>query len=463
MVLRLTFWGLAGFLVAGLGVAAFLTRDGWLPWLANQAVTQAAGDEHPHEHAHGDRLKLTAQARENLKLVARPARLQTYWRTLQVPGVVIDRPGHSDRGVTAPLAAIVSKIQAFPGDTVKSGEPLFTLRLISEYVQNAQAELFKNTQEIELNQKLVARLKSAGEAVPEARIIEAENQHRRLANLVKAHRQELLTSGLTPEQIDRAATGQFIREVTLLTPEPAAGSQALVVNRPARTAPASPATADYAYEVQELKVQLGQQVLAGQTLATLANHQSLYIEGRGFKKEAPLLEQAAQHSWPMEIEFAEDDGKAWPPLEQTFQVRHLANAVDTASRTFGFYIPLTNQLRTYQKEGQTFLVWRFRPGQRVRLHVPVEKLENVFVLPVEGVAREGPEVYVFRQNGDAFDRKPVHVLFEDRRHVVLANDGSLTPGVHFAQNSAAGLNRILKTQQSAGEGGHSHAGHSHEH
>ena len=63
-----------------------------------------------------------------------------------------------------------------------------------------------------------------------------------------------------------------------------------------------------AYEVQELSVELGQQVQAGQLLAKLSNHQSLYVVGHAFKREASFLEQAAQERRPIDIEFAEDDG-----------------------------------------------------------------------------------------------------------------------------------------------------------
>jgi hypothetical protein len=45
--------------------------------------------------------------------------------------------------------------------------------------------------------------------------------------------------------------------------------------------------------------------------------------------------------------------------------------------------------------------------------------------------------------------------------VILSNDGSLPPGVHVAQNSAAALQRVLKAQQ-AGGGGDGH-GHDHPH
>ena len=182
----------------------------------------------------------------------------------------------------------------------------------------------------------------------------------------------------------------------------------------------------------------------------LSNHHSLYLEGHAFKREAPYLEQAAQSNWPIQVEFAEDDSLHWPSLDQTFQIRHLANAIDVTSRTFDFFIPLTNQSRGYEKDGQTFLVWRFRPGQRVRLHVPVEELKDVIVLPSDAVVREGPEAYVFRQNGDLFNRIAVHILHEDRLNVVLANDRSLTPGVYLAQSSAASLNRVLKAQAASG-------------
>jgi cobalt-zinc-cadmium efflux system membrane fusion protein len=91
--------------------------------------------------------------------------------------------------------------------------------------------------------------------------------------------------------------------------------------------------------------------------------------------------------------------------------------------------------------------------------VPVEELENVIVLPATAVVREGPEAYVFRQNGNLFKRLPVHLLHTDRRRAVLANDGSVAPGWYLAQSAAATLNRVLKEQTSSGMavGVHVHA------
>lgn len=97
------------------------------------------------------------------------------------------------------------------------------------------------------------------------------------------------------------------------------------------------------------------------------------------------------------------------------------------------------------------MVWRFRPGQRVRVRVPVEQFHDVIVVPAAAVVREGPEAYIFRQNGDFFQRLPVHVIHEDRLFVVLANDGSVQAGAYIAQGSAASLNRVLKAQSASGE------------
>lgn len=471
-----------GLLVLAATVAiAFFTRDYWQAWLIPANGGTNEGHAPAPQSGEAKALELSTQARKNLGLSVSPVALQPYWRTIQVPGVVIDRPGYSDHAISAPAVSVVAQVHAFPGDTVKPGARLFTLRLISEYIQNSQSELFKTTQEAKLVKQQLDRLEGlAGSgAIPEARLIEVENQLRRLNTAVQAYRQDLLTRGLTLAHLDSVAKGTFISEIEVVAPSPAVDEKELVG---IKSAPAK-AGSSLAYEVEDLKVELGQQVQAGQTLCLLSNHQSLYIKGNSFKREVPYLEEAAKKGWPIRVEFAEDandisekpdpmvhqkkvdvgedDGKSWPPLEQDFTIRYLANTVDPVSRTFAFYLPLANQSRSYKKDGKTFLVWRFRPGQRVRLHVPVEEFKNVIVLPAGAVVRDGPEAYVFQQNGDLFHRISVHVLHEDRLNVVLANDGSIRPEVDYlAQNAAASLNRVLKAQNSGGglpPGAHFHA------
>jgi cobalt-zinc-cadmium efflux system membrane fusion protein len=440
-----------------LAAVLLLTSGGFL-WLRTDADTRAAwwnrllgrkddavAAEEPHQHAHAEQIQLSPQAVANLKLVVKPLRLDTYWRTLPVPGMVVERPGKSDRGVTTAIAGIVRGVKAVPGDMVRPGDELFTLRLISESLQTSQTELFKNAMELQITQDQKKRMEKSG-IMPEARLLEFDYQLQRVGAGIRALRQDLAARGLTPEQIDAAAEGKFVREITVRVPE--SGE-----NRRETEIPP-------VYEVEELKVQLGEQVLAGQVLCTLANHHALSIEGRAFKHEVPLIEQAAQHGWPVRTEIAEA-APSWAALDPR-RILYLGNRVDPASQTVPVYLPLVNQFREHQGEGRVFRVWRFRPGQRVRLEVPVEQFTRVFVLPVEAVVRDGPEVYAFRQNGEAFDRKPVHVMYEDRRNVVIANDGSLFEGNVIAMNGASQLHRALKAK-TAGGGEHGHDHHHHEH
>ncbi len=436
--------------IVGTSVTAFMTRDRWLAWLSSETATAKADfQQSPVEDAKV--LRLSPQARKNLELVSKPVVLQTYWRTIQVPGVVVDRPGLSDRGITSPAVGIVTQVHAFAGDTVTPGQTLFTLRLFSEYLQNTQSELFKATRETELIKEERTRIEGLARSgtIAGNRLIELEQRIRRQAGLIHAYRQDLLTRGLAPLQIEQITKGSFVSTINVVAPPPLSGARGQRELTPVAFVDDQRSNG-LVFEVQELKVELGQQVQAGQLLSVLSNHRSLYIEGHAFKQEAPMLEQAAQNGWPIKVEFAEDDTKHWPPLEQTFQIRHLANTIDRASRTFDFFIPLTNQSRSYERDGQTFVVWRLRPGQRVRLHVPVEQFQNVIVLPAAAIVREGPEAYVFRQNGDLFNRMPVHVLHEDRLNVVLASDGSVALGSYLAQGSAASLNRVLKAQAASG-------------
>jgi biotin carboxyl carrier protein len=435
-------------LVAG-GAVGVLTRDTWRGWLAPPEAVPSA-PEHGDEHDDADRIRLRPQARANLGIVVKPIRLQSYWRTIAVPGVVIERPGISDRGVAAPLAGVVKRIAAVPGDTVRPGDELFTLRLQSEALQTSQTELYKTSRELQINQEQRARLEGPAKTgtIPAAQLIELENQGRRLTALQQAQRQDLAARGLTPEQIDQVARGQFVTEIVLRVPPSADLRSALEEKEE--------------YEVQELKVKPGDYVPSGQMLAYLARHQYLAIEGHAFRREVPLIARAAQEGWPLDARFAEEDETSWPPLQEPLKIRFLANTVEAASQTFPFYVPLLNQSRTYTSEGKAYRLWRFRPGQRVRLGVPVERFDDVFVLPAAALVRDGPDMIVFRQNGDVFERRTVRVLHEDDTHVVLANDGSVTAGSHVAHAGAGPLNRALKGRATLGGHGHDH-GHDHPH
>ena len=403
-------------------------------------------------------LEVSKQARKNLGLIVAPAKPQNQWRSVLIPGEIADQPGLSDRGVTAPAVGVVASIHVFPGDTLRPGDALFTLQLFSEYLQATQTQLFKAIRETAIVNAEIDRLSSGANAgaIPQSRLIDYRSEINRQAILVQSARQELLNRGLSPDQVAQIEAGTFVSSIEVKAPprrqpKEIASTLRAVLNSSITKTDRESDESDFHYEVQDLSVELGQQVQAGQLLVNLSNHENLFVVGHAFKREAATLEQAVQEQRPIEIDFSEDQADKWQPLDQTFAIRHLANTIDKNNRTFDFFLPLLNPSRAIERNGRSLKVWRFRPGQRAKIYVPIEEFKNVFVLPSEGVVRDGADAYVFRQNGDLFKQLSIRVLHEDSRHIVIANDGSIAVGSFLAQNAAASLNRILKAQTASGE------------
>lgn len=462
-----TLWQTIAWLVVILVIAAFVwgSRDHWQPVLSGTAskTEEEVSPEHRHSEKPGkdsETVEVNQQARKNLGLESKPIKVQNFWRKIRIPGEIIDRPGVTDQGITSPLKGVVAQVHAFEGDVVLPGEKLFTVRLVGDSLQLAQSGLYQAIRETEILDKEKQRLESLIRAgiVAGKRRIELEQKASRQAALIDSREQELIARGLDPEQIQGIKKGKFLTTIDIKAPLEAEDSDGTLLEQsdPDLLDPQLKAF----FEIKKLKVDIGYQIEAGAPLAILANHQSLYIKGHAFKKEASRLGVAAEDGWPLAIEFNDDMPADWQPLQQTFRIRHLSNSTDVNSRTFDFFVPLTNQSRVYKKAGRPFIVWRFRPGQRVQISIPVEEIKDVIVLPAAAVYQSGTEAFVFQQNGDLFNRIAVKIVHKDQSNIVIADDGSLQQGFYVAQSSAASLNRILKSHNSSGNlpaGFHVHA------
>ncbi len=146
------------------------------------------------------------------------------------------------------------------------------------------------------------------------------------------------------------------------------------------------------------------------------------------------------------------------PLDLQFQ--SIADQVDLQSRALRFYLLLPNRLMDASDQlTNSFVAWRYRPGQRMEAKIPTSSvMKNKIVLPPDAVVIEGPNAFVFEQNGDNFDRIDVQVLYRDKDTVVLENDGQLI-GSMIAMNGAYQMHLALKNQ--SGGAIDPHAGHNH--
>ena len=438
-------------LLAGAGAAAYLTRDSWWPYVFPAKPSQP--EEHAEEpHAADEVLKgtISPEAQKNLGIIASEPVPREYWRKLVIPGVVVDLPGESDRRVVTKIAGVVTDVRVGLGDAVKPGDPLFSIQLVSELLQATQAELGRVAIDLRFarveRDRLDRAVKAGTATAPELAV--AQNQVDRLEAQAKAGRRQLLALGLTDEEADLAEKGDPISKVVVRAPS---------ANGP--TPKDRDSSTGWQFEVRSLRVALGDHVQAGQVLCELADHRRLLVEGSAFKSEAKALANAAANRVPVEVEYADETPGDWPPPMKLL-IRNLSEHVDPVTRTFSVYFPLENE----ERHG----VWRFSPGQRVRLRVPVEKLVtrradgrvvDPFVLPPAALVREGAEAYVFVKVEDIFVRRPVRVLYEDATDVVVANDGGVSRVDLVVRNQAAAINRALKSPETDGHG-HDH-GHEH--
>jgi multidrug efflux pump subunit AcrA (membrane-fusion protein) len=198
--------------------------------------------------------------------------------------------------------------------------------------------------------------------------------------------------------------------------------------------------------------------MSGEMLCSLSDFSQLYIEGQAFEQDAPTVTRAAQNGWMIDAIVQSTSGQE---VVQGLKLAFVGNSVDPATRTLSFFVELPNQILRddTNADGQRFLTWKFRVGQRLQLQVPVDVWKDQIVLPVDAVVKDGADWYAFQQNGDHFDRIAVHVKHRDQSSVVIDNDGVLFPGDVVALRAAHQLQMALKNK--SGGGVDPHAGHNH--
>lgn len=456
---------LATFLLFSVLVAAGLlaaTYQRWWPqvgaWLAahgpqpvdEHGNTAAAHDDHGHAHAghaEANSIEISAQARKNIGLRTGPVALQSFTRYLTLPGMVVERPGRSKLEVTTPLTGIVTKIEPLEGETVRPDQVLFEIRLTHEELVQAQAEFLRTVEELDVTLQEINRLEKLAKdgGVAGKAILDRKYEQQKQEAALRSQRQALVLHGLSLEQVETILKKRELLHTLEVKSPP-------LPQRESATQPGF-------YQVQKLNVSRGQQVNAGDTLAELVDHAELFLEGNAFERDLGDIHRAVKNNQPIRA-FLEV-GEREPQLIDDLRILYIAPQVDTSSRSLHFYVSIPNVLEQDNKlaDGRRYSSWRFRPGQRTRLQIPVETWPDKLVLPLAAVVEEGVESYVFTPNGDHFDRRTVHVEYRDDERAVIANDGAIFPGDEIALTSAKQLQLALRNK--SGGGIDPHAGHNH--
>jgi hypothetical protein len=455
-------------LVIILGIAVVATHRWWLPHLQvalqmnrhneaeGQVVGEAANPAVAHDHAilgapvetNTTSLDLSEQGRKNIGLILETVTVQDFERTIAIPGALVERPGQTKILVSAPMTGIVTRIHPIRGEAVTPGASLFDLRLTHEDLVEKQSSLLRLLEELDVVQREVARLANvtATGAVAGKRLLEQQYEQHKIEAAIRAERQALLLHGLSQEQIQKIVDERQLQ-------------QDLTISAPNLDEHASTEEHEDFLQVAEIDVNVGEHVQTGVKLATLTDQCELYIEGRAFEQDADALNRAANGK--TEVTAIIEGNGSRDRQVGGLRILHVENAVERESRALKFYVLLPNELvrNELTTDGHRFIGWRFKPGQRVEVQIPVDRWERRIVLPVEAVIEEGPERYVYQEVHGSFQRRSVHVEYRDQRHAVIESDGTLFPGDKVAARGAYQIHLALKNK--AGGGSDPHAGHHH--
>ena len=422
-------------------------------------------DEHDHHHGHDDdqTLELSPQAIANMKLQTGTVSMGPFERTVTVPAMVVQQPGRTSSRVVAPLTGVITRVYAIAGEALTAGSPLFELRLTHEDLVQSQVDFLKTVEELDVVQREIARLKPQLEkgVLPLKSLLDRQYERDKLEAIHKAQKQALLLHGLSKVQVDEIVEKrELLSTVTVYVPQPDPALKPKATIRSVGAEPPEPSASppEATRLVEELKVQKGQLVTAGDTLCVLADLSLLYIDGKGFEQDAPRVLEAVRNDWKV-VGVLESPGTGETRLEG-LSILYVADKVDSESRTFAFYVRLKNSLlRDTTVDGHRFINWKFKPGQRVQLRVPVESWEKRIILPAAAVAQDGLEFYVFLQKGKKLVRRAVHLEYRDRTTAIVRQDGALFPGQTVAFSGASQLLMALKNKAAGPVD--PHAGHNH--
>lgn len=434
------------------------------PWSILKATSSTSDSEEGHDHDHEEHdhaaessIAVSPQARGSIGLKTAEIAVREYARVISVPAIVAERPGRTHVTIAAPLTGVVTGQFIARGEAVKSGRLMFRLRLTHEDLVQAQSEFLQTLVDVDVEQREIERLEGAGDAIPGNRLLEKRYQKEKFLIELAAQRESLMLHGLS---VDQVATIEKDRKLLreLIVEAPFVHDDASLHDNSESDHAAEGHEVPQQFVVEELAVNTGEAVQAGQMLCVLGDYSELLVEGNAFEQDASDLVRAANEGH--HVSAVLEDGRSQSEMIEDLSISFVANQVDPETRALHFYASLPNTIVRDAVEGERhFLTWRFKPGQRMQVRVPVETWPNVIVLPVDAVAQDGIESVVFVENGDQFARRQVQVTYRDQVNAVIANDGALFPGESVALNGAHQLLMAIKNK--AGGPVDPHAGHNH--
>jgi len=387
-----------------------------------------SGDKHEYqdEYSMFPQIALSDQALENIGIKPQSWRnpiKEDFPLVRSFPAMLVERPGRSTFQISASVSGVIRRVYCEQGERVRPGQPLFDIMLTHEDIVQCQTALLALCQKKIIVDRELERLKPLQQdQIAPKTIREFENQKIEIDAQIAAQKNLLLLHGLSAKSVEALiqrctesnASEQFqlIQELTIYVPN--------VVEDGFLTTPPNDVhddkhdAPDVPLVLQHLNVEKGQLVSQGETLCQISNYSRLYVEGKAFARDEPLLNRAFTKQSHVSVVFddhALTDEKE-PPMP--LHIKKLDNRIDAVNRTLNFYVELNNRLLDVKErwddshhaghshldtDNRERLHWRFKPGQRCVVNVEHQIITDCFVVPAEAVAEDGAEAFVFAVDG----------------------------------------------------------------
>ena len=476
-------------LVIGGGIG-FLARP--LIWPSPEAAAMAAGHAthgghgahgghgHGGHGAHADQtghaghgsssiVELAETTVANMNLLTGKFEQRDYVHHIRVPAQVEEYKPQGRQSVVTPLAGRVTQVFVTRGEALRPGQKLFELSITDTSMSEAQLNLMSVVSEIKSQRQRLERLRPLAEkgAIAGKRVIDLKLEIEQLERRKNSLTEEIRIRGVDSDGMKTVTEEQkFTRTVNIFAPK---------ANHSAKASEGSLSLSESGDEnwftVDSIAASKGKSFERGQQLCMLTWHGKLLLKGLAFESDMQTIAAAGAKGLP----FAAGFGEAANHLRREgLPLFSIDSHVDKDSQTFPVYVSIDNEVasRHQDSDGRWHVNWRFKPGQRAHLEIPVENWTQQVVAPIAAVVTDGPETFVFKmmdhthQSDDGkviveFEKIPVKVLYQNARYAVLEEHLKLDLYEKYALDKAHQLNLALKQAASGGGGGHSHHGHSH--
>ena len=298
-------------------------------------------------------------------------------------------PPGQEQVVSAPVAGVVDQLLVVEQQAVKAGQAL--LRLTSPQFGEMQLKLLEAASRARLSHKTLQREQAllAEGIIPERRVQEAEAAAQDDAARQRQAEAALRLAGADAASIQRIAAGGALHDGVVVRAR-AAGV------------------------VLGIDVKPGQRVQEADALLRLASLQTLWLDIAMPADRQPTA--LAQEAKAAPIEIVGRDALAMP-----LSVGAMVSDSQTVT------------LRARVTRGAE----RLRPGEVVQARVPFAANAAGWALPLQALARQDDQAYVFVRTDKGFAARPVNVLSSAGNAVQVSGD--LKPGQEVATASVIAL------------------------